>query len=365
MTTKMLMWAGLAAMGSIFLGCEQKSAPTPPASSGSAAPAPKTDAGTKPETAAATPPAGDATKAGKTYRIGVIAKSNNNAVFQAARAGAMDAARDLSKKYNANIEAIWKTPDAENAQLQAQFVEQLVNMGVDGLSISCTDGGVLKKSIDDAADKGVLVVTFDSDSKESKRMAYYGVNDETAGAIIMQQLAVAMDNKGGPIAILGGNQSAPNLQARIRGVEAELAKLADKGFTKDKVYYHVETPQDAVNAVQQAQNANPKIAGWAMVGGWPLFTAKALDGVADKGVKVVSMDTLPQQLEYVENGQCAALVGQDCYGWGYQSVTIIVEKLIENKTPANPMIFSEPVIVKKENVDTVKGQWTKWLEGAK
>ncbi|MFN9993430.1 MAG: substrate-binding domain-containing protein [Phycisphaerales bacterium] len=334
------MWiAASFAMAALGLsGCEQKDAPK------------------KAEEKSA-----EAAPAAKVYRIGVIAKSNDNAVFQAARTGAMAAAADLSKKYGVTVEAIWKTPDKENAQVQAQYVEQLVSQGVDGLSISCTDAGVLKKVIDDAADKGVTVVTFDSDSAGSKRMAYYGVNDETAGRIIMEQLAKAMGDKGGPIAILGGNQVAPNLQARIRGVRAAIESMKDKGFSEEKAYYHVETPQDAVNTIQQAQNANPKIAGWAMVGGWPLFTANALDGIADKGVAVVSMDTLTQQLVYVENGQCAALVGQDCYGWGYESVRLICEKLIENKTPANPIVYSDPQIVTKDNVATVKGQWEKWL----
>ncbi len=361
MKLKTLLLTGVFALSASLLGgCEKKEAPAPAAGTAAPAPAPSTD---KPAPSAGKPEAAPApgANAPKTYRIGVIAKSNDNAVFQAARTGALAAAVDLSKKYNCTVEAIWKTPDKENAQVQAQYVEQLVSQGVDGLAISCTDAGVLKKVIDDAVAKGVTVVTFDSDSADSKRMAYYGVNDETAGKIIMQQLAKAMGDKGGPIAILGGNHVAPKLQARIPGVRNAIKALAAKGFTEEKTYYHVETPQDAVNTIQQAQNANPKIAGWAMVGGWPLFTANALDGIADKGVAVVSMDTLTQQLIYVENGQCAALVGQDCYGWGYESVKLICEKLIENKSPATPVVYSEPTIVTKENVATVKGQWEKWL----
>jgi ribose transport system substrate-binding protein len=83
---------------------------------------------------------------------------------------------------------------------------------------------------------------------------------------------------------------------------------------------------EAAKTVQQVQNANPEITGWAMVGGWPLFTENALDGVYDKA-KVVSVDTLPQQLDYVRKGQVQVLVGQDRYGWGYQSVKFLVDKI--------------------------------------
>jgi ribose transport system substrate-binding protein len=70
-----------------------------------------------------------------------------------------------------------------------------------------------------------------------------------------------------------------------------------------------------------------------MVGGWPLFTENALDGIYDKA-KVVSVDTLPQQLEYVRKDQVQVLVGQDCYGWGFESVRLIANKVHNDKDPA-------------------------------
>ena len=54
---------------------------------------------------------------------------------------------------------------------------------------------------------------FDSDAPRSKRMCYYGTDDETCGKLVMEELAKEMGDKG-TIAILAGNQSAPNLQKR-------------------------------------------------------------------------------------------------------------------------------------------------------
>jgi len=296
----------------------------------------------------------------KSLVVGVIAKSQSNPVFIAARTGAEDAARDLSKKYGIDIRANWQTPVSEDAQKQAQYMEQLVSQGVDGIAISCSDGQVLQRPIDDAVSKGVVVVTFDSDSPNSKRMAYYGINDVDAGRAVMRELAKAMGESGGKVAVLGGNQTAPNLQARIKGVREELEKLESKGFSLDRVYYHKETANDAAAELQRVQTANPDIAGWAMVGGWPLFTQNALDGVYDKA-KVVSVDTLPEQLEYVKKGQVQALVGQDCYGWGYESVRMIVEKLVDKKSPEKVINNFDLKIVTKDNVAEVEGTWQKWL----
>jgi len=282
--------AALGVLGltlSLLGGCDKKEAPATPAASTApakkeAAPGAATNA-----TAAAAPAPGSKTS----LVIGVIAKSQSNPVFIAARTGAEDAARDLSKKYGIDIKAKWQTPVSEDAQKQAQFMEQLVSEGVDAIALSCTDGEVLKNSIDTAVSKGVQVMTFDSDSPQSKRLAYYGINDVDAGKAVMRELAKALDGKGGAIAILAGNQTAPNLQARVAGVKAHLDTLKDKGFTLKQVYYHKETANDAAAMVQQVQTANPDIAGWAMVGGWPLFTQNALDGVNAKVVSPSSSST--------------------------------------------------------------------------
>ena len=293
----------------------------------------------------------------KAYVFGVIAKSQSNPVFQAARTGAMDAAKDLSEQYGVKVEINWRTPNNEDAQQQAQYVEQLASQGVDGIAVSCTDGKVLKGAIDSAVGKGVEVVTFDSDSPDSKRFAYYGIDDVEAGREVMRQLAKAMGDKG-VVAILAGNQNATNLQARVRGVKEEAAKFPNIKI-KD-TYYHAETAAEAAQKVQQVQAANPEITGWAMVGGWPLFTKNALDGVYEKA-KVVSVDHLPEQLTYVKNGQVQALIGQDCYGWGYQSVVMLFDKAHANKKPEKVINNFKLAIVTKDNVAEFEGLWDKWL----
>jgi len=353
-----VLFLGLAGALLGTAGCEQKE-PAKPAATGASKAA---DGDAKAPGAAKTADAGSkgTAAAKKSIVIGVIAKSQSNPVFQAARTGAEDEAKRLSESLGIDVRINWQTPVNEDAQQQAKYIEQLVSQGVDGIAISCTDGNVLKSQIDDAVGKGVVVVTFDSDSPESKRMAYYGIDDVEAGREVMRQLAKAMGDKGAPIAILAGNQTAPNLQARVKGVKEELDRLKDKGFTLKQVYYHKETPADAAAMVQQVQTANPEIGGWAMVGGWPLFTENALKGVADKA-KVVSVDHLQTELGYVRSGEVQALIGQDCYGWGAESVRMIVDKVNSNKTPEKVINNFKLAIVTKDNVEEFDGLWNKWL----
>ncbi|MCA9300399.1 MAG: substrate-binding domain-containing protein [Phycisphaerales bacterium] len=295
-----------------------------------------------------------------TYQFGVIAKSQSNQVFQAARTGAQDAARDLSEKYpNVEVEVKWQTPTDEDAQRQAQFIESLTSQGIDGITVSVSNAEILTGAINEAVRNGVEVVCFDSDAPDSDRFAYYGIDDVAAGRKVMEELAAAMGGEG-VVAILAGNQNAPNLQKRVQGV---IEKAKDyPNITIKETYYHQETPDQAAAKVQQVQNANPDITGWAMVGGWPLFTTNALDGVYEQA-KVVSVDHLPAQLDYVRDGQVQALIGQDCYGWGYQTVVMLFEKVHEGKTPANVINTFELSVVNKDNVEDFEGTWEQWLRG--
>ncbi|MCW5765440.1 MAG: substrate-binding domain-containing protein [Phycisphaeraceae bacterium] len=308
---------------------------------------------------ASSQPAGKAPAkpAKKSYVIGLVAKSNSNPVFIAARTGANDAAKEIGKQYGIEIKIDWRTPVSEDGQKQAEFIEQLVAAGADGIAVSASDAAKLKTAIDAADAKGVPVATFDSDVPGSKRFAYYGTDDFACGQQVAAELAKAMGGKG-TVAILAGNPNAPNLQSRVRGVKDGLAKFADIKVLD--TYYHPETPQDAVSKVEQVMAANPQITGWAMVGGWPLFTKNGLDKVAGKA-KVVAVDALPAQLEYLRNGQCEVLLGQKVYEWGYESVRLIMDRLIKGESPKDPVIKAELVPVTKANADEYGKNWDKWL----
>ena len=303
----------------------------------------------------------DTTQAGvrRKILIGFIGKSLTNDVFQAAQSGAKDAAKALSEKYNVDIELEIRTPNDEDATKQAEAVEALTRGGAAGIAISCSEANTVTPSIDKAVAKGVAVVCFDSDAPNSKRFAFYGAEDRSCGATIMNELAKAMGETG-TIAILAGNQSAPNLQNRVAGAKEALAKFPNMKLNEPGVFYHVETPEKSAEAVQNAQNANGSITGWAFVGGWPLFTADALKWPAGS-VKVVSCDALPAQLNYLRTGHVETLFAQDCYGWGTKSLDMLLEKIINNKVPADVKVIDPLTRVTKENVDEFGKNWDKWL----
>jgi ribose transport system substrate-binding protein len=299
---------------------------------------------------AASGPAGS-----KKLTIAMIGKSSNNPVFLAARTGAEAAAKELSAKENMAIDIAWLTPPQEDGEVQAQRIRQAVNDGAGAILIAASDAGKVTGAINDAVDRGVPVMTFDSDAPQSKRFAYYGVDDVKTGQAVMTELAKQMDGKG-RVAILAGNQNAPNLQHRVQGVKEEARKYP--GITIAGVFNHIETPQDAAAEVIRVNNAYPDVRGWAMVGAWPLFTQTLLSDLDPAKQKIVAVDALPVELPYVERGIAPVLLAQPVYNWGKVGVETIVDKIVHKKEPSAPIMSMELVRVSKDNL----GQWARQLK---
>ena len=301
--------------------------------------------------------AGGSAQAGggsRTFTIAMIGKSSSNPVFLSGRTGAEAAAKELSQQHGVNVRVEWLTPPTEDAAVQAQRISQAVNSGAHAILFSASEAGKVVGAINEAVDRGVPVMTFDSDVPDSKRFAFYGGDDEEIGRMVMAELANQLGGRG-KVGILGGNQNAPNLQKRVKGARDEAAR--HPGITVANVFYHPETPQDAAAEVLRAQNAYPDLTGWAFIGGWPLFTQALLTDLDPNKVKIVSVDALPAELPYVERGLAPVLFAQPTYMWGYQGVKTIFDHVyLKKQVP--PHVRMELIKVSKDNL----GEWARQLQ---
>jgi ribose transport system substrate-binding protein len=293
----------------------------------------------------------------KICRLGLIAKSQGNPFFEAAHVGANDAARDLGTKHQIKITVDWRTPNEEDAQKQAEFIEQLALSGADGILISCSDATKLTGAIDKAVAQGIPVATFSGDAPASKRFVALGIDDFECGRETFEELAKLLGGKG-KVAAIDGNPNAVNLQRRGAGFREAAKKHPDIKLLD--LFYHKETPADAVAKIEQVMQANPDIAGWGLLGGWPLFTDNALRW-SPGTVKCVAVDALPPELVYVKSGHVQLLLSQDVYGYGYRGVEHLINKVLFKKEPGRVLDNTPLTRVTKENVDGFSRNWEKWL----
>jgi ribose transport system substrate-binding protein len=291
--------------------------------------------------------------------IGMIGKMANNPVFVAAYSGAQLAAKELSIKYNVDIVVDWQTPVVESVEEQAAAIGRFSRSKVDAIAIACSDANYLTQTIDEAVTKGIPIICFDSDAPKSKRFAYYGADDIEFGRMLMKELANKINEKG-TIAVLAGNKNALNLQRRLQGIKEELKKHPRVILSQDNIFYNLDIPERASEKIQREQKANPNITGWILITSSSLLVKNSFKWEPGE-VKVVAGQAVPAELEYVKSGFVQSLVGINCFQLGYKSIEIVLDKIVKNKTPNDPLIYSPLTAVKQNNVDEWSLNWKKWL----
>lgn len=288
----------------------------------------------------------------KKYRFAVIPKALDLPVFDYARKGAERAAKELG-----NVEVIWRGPETGDQLKQKEILEAFITQRVDGIAISCLNGDFLTEAINRAVDSGIPVVTWDADAPNSKRLAFYGVDDKTGGRIMAEE-AVKLLNGKGTVALMT-SMGATNLQRRLDGVLEVLAKYPDI-----KIVETFDVKEDTVKAAEliaTGTNRYPNLGAWISVGGWPVFTRNALVPVP-KTTFVVSFDTIQPAPQLLKEGRVQILIGQKYFGWGIEPVKMLAD-IKAGKMPPQKIIDSGVDIVRQDNVDAYIAGFKKLEEG--
>ena len=286
----------------------------------------------------------------KRFKIAIVPKGLNNPVFKSADFGGQERAKELG-----NVDFKFIGPAQSDASQQVAVVDGLISAGYDGIGISCGSAQTLLEPINHAVDKGIKVITWDSDSPTSKRAVFYGVDSFKGGQLQAKLLNDLLKGKKGNVWLLSGLPSAQNLEDRIRGVKTVLSKdltITGTSFCNEDVAL-------GVSQVENVLRAHQDLIGYIMIGAWPLFSSLGalprLTERAKNGLQVVAFDYLEQELPFIKNGTVKASVGQDYWGWGYQSVTILAGLLQGKHYPA--FVPQALPVVDTSNVDAYQKKW--------
>ena len=289
-------------------------------------------------------------------RIAWIPKALNNPVFELGKIGAETKAAELTAAGPYTVEIMYVGSVLSDIAEQVKVMEDVIAGGAEAVGISCNEPTGCMDPIDEAMAAGVPVMTWDSDSPESARFTYLGVDNYEGGKAAAELLLQALPN-GGQVALLSGVPGAANLEARIKGFEDAVAgtnlQVALKVFCDDDV-------NKGVTVVEEAMTANPDLDGWFFVGLWPVFAGDGAmpqwEAATAAGMKTVAFDTLPVELDWVKSGLLYGLVGQKYWGWGYDTTQMIYDAIVNGATYES-FTNSGMDIVTINNVDAMAEAW--------
>lgn len=296
--------------------------------------------------------------ASRRITIAWIPKALSNPVFELGRQGAIQRAAELSAGGPVEVEVLYVGSVAADAAEQVRVIEDVIAREVDAIAISCNDPTACIDPINKAVAAGIPVMTWDSDSPQSERFTYLGVDNYQAGQAAADLLIRSMGSQG-TVAILAGVPGAFNLEERIRGFKDTISfypgiQVVATAVSNDDINLGVQV-------VEETMQAHPDLNGWFFVGMWPLFAERGSmtlweEASLKRGMRTVAFDTLPVELELLRDGYLSGLVGQKYWGWGYDTVQIIYDHLINGqKYPA--FINSGMDIVTANNVTAMLRAW--------
>src|SRR5215831_7255587 len=245
--------------------------------------------------------------------------------WKAAGAGFSRASGDFK------VRSDFSGPQNFDPKAERDAFDQAVQKKATGILVDVTDPGLLKEGIDKAVAAGIPVVTIDSDAPSSKRLFFIGTNNYQVGLVGGQRLAQELKGKGNVVVFTMPDQ--PNLQERLSGYKAALARTPDIKITRvvdiqgdpriafDTTTQIVGKERDKVDAfVCLEAQSGKEVAG-------------VLNSYKVTGKTVMAMDTDPETLDWVQKGVIAATIGQKPYTMAFVGMQML-DNLYHHKPPS-------------------------------
>lgn len=332
----------------------------------------------------------EAGTAGAPVRIAYITHAECNPFCDLCRAGARQAQEDLTIRNERPVDVRImepKCPDATGmdaadedtsdpcvfARPQMAVLREAIDTKVDAMAVDVFDPACETSLIDEAVDAGIKVITYGGDAPNSKRHAYYGMDNRAAAAFLVDALAT-INGHTGKIAFQtrfeddagGGYVISPAVTfiERVAGFTEALAKYPDMTnvATLPCVGYDNDDPFCARQA-EEALEETPDIAGFFfslskilresnLAEHAPLLTARA----KERTIHSVAFDALPEYFEPMRAGYVDVLLGQKLYGWGFDTVLLAHDMVTLNR-PVDPFVNAGWYTVCPNNLDEFKQKY--------
>lgn len=294
--------------------------------------------------------------------VGVIPKGASHQFWQTVHAGAIQAGRE----YGLEIE--WNAPALEiDRARQIDIVQSMVTRKLAGIAIAPVDRKALVSVIERASAEGIPVAVYDSDVDTEKRITYVATDNREGGRMAARRLGEVIGGKG-KVLVVGFMPGSASTMEREEGFLEEMKKSFPKVEVLE-VQFGMANRAKAMAVTENALSAHGDLAGIFADNESSLAGAvQALKGRNQRKVKLVGIDASEQLVADLKEGWIDALVVQDPFRMGYESVKAIGEKrkggsvLKRQDLPAKlilPGDLSQPAVQQLLFPDLKK-----WLGGA-
>jgi ribose transport system substrate-binding protein len=263
---------------------------------------------------------------------------------------------DAAQALNVSVE--YRGATQYDANEENTVLEQVIAKKPAGIAVTAINPDALTATIDKAAQAGIPVVLFDSNTKGGAPHPFLGTDNRSAGATAAKQLGELLKGAGSVAIITQPGQL--NHQERTKGFTDTIA-ASYPGIKVVAIENGKGDQEESEQAAFRLLQTYPDLSGIFATeanGGIGVGNALMRAGKADK-IKVIGFDTDKGTLDMVKNGTLYATLAQGTWNMGYWSLQYLFH-LHHGLTEAGGMAGSSlPVytdtgvtVVTKANVDS-------------
>lgn len=207
----------------------------------------------------------------------------------------------------------------------------------------------LAQLVDKAVDKGIPVVTFNSEYEaKSKRMTFVGQNAYQSGVVSAEALIKKLNGKG-RILVVTSDFSISNHELRRSGFTKTIE--ANKNLSIVDVLEVHDNNDEAYKKVKAYMEKDSNIDGIFLVAGGQNGTAKVVEEMGRAGrTKIVLYDFMRDILEYIQKGVVTCAIGQDPFRQGHDPVIYLYNYIVKRQTPPSDHMWTRIDVVDIDNV---------------
>lgn len=280
----------------------------------------------------------------KKYVIGILLFSEENPFFDAVTLGINQKLEELSI-YGCTI-LMRRIPFDLDAQLKT--IDALREEGIHGLILSPYNAPQIQLKIDELWEAGIPCVTVNTDIPNSKRIAYVGSDYLKCGRVAANLLQLV----GSGIIRLGIVTGSHNIlchEERIHGF-SDYVKTNKLPVQIVDIRENGDDDYQSYDVVSSMLSEHPEINALYFTAAGVFGGCRAIqNSTLQKQPVVITFDAVPSTIEMLKEGIVTATICQHPEEQGARSLALLVDYLLTNKLPEQPLVHMDLEIKVKES----------------
>lgn len=269
-------------------------------------------------------------------------------VWDVAKAGFEDAIEE----YGANGQYVG--PQGIDPAEMVNLIEIALVSGVDGIITMPIAPTAMRPVLKKAAEQGVPVIFVGAEDPESTSLAFIGTNEANLGAMGAAGIKEKFAAEGNPpiraMILMSTFDASFAIKSRDGYIEAM------KDYPDFEVVLVESCNSDMVIAMDKfgaAFQAYPEInLVIGVCGEAGPAAAKVINETGRDDITVIAVDDVEETMDFVTTGEIYGTMAQNFYKMGNLGVELLVDYIVNGKSPSSTSIDSGSIFVTSENMTT-------------